>query len=104
MSSQIAPVTSDSDWDRLNNNLRLIGRDISSLRQKVAGTEELDADTDEKENPVPDPDKDLDQTEDLDQQRLEEDERLARLEQEIDGMPDGDYDPEPDPDDPEMGA
>lgn len=103
--SQPAPVTTELDWDRLNGTLRLIGKDINNLYQRVTREEEPEIDSETTEEPVPDPEYQLDPADDPDAQHLDDDERQERLEQEIDGEADGDYDRDPaDPNDPEMDA
>jgi hypothetical protein len=103
--SQPAPVTTELDWDRLNGTLRLIGNDISNLYQRISGDEEPETDPDTEEELVPEPEYDLDPADDPDTQHLDEDDRQQRLEYEIDGEADGDYDRDTtDPQDPEMDA
>jgi hypothetical protein len=103
--SQPAPVTTEVDWDRLNGTLRLIGKDINNLYQRIAGEEEPETDSETAEETVPDPEYDLDPAEDPHTPHLDEDERQQRLEYEIDGEVDGDYDRDSaDPNDPEMDA
>ncbi|BEL12849.1 hypothetical protein Q0Z83_110400 [Actinoplanes sichuanensis] len=103
--SQPAPVTTELDWDRLNGTLRLIGRDINNLYQRISGDEEPETDPETTEDIVPEPEYELDPADDTDTQHLDEDERQQRLEYEIDGEADGDYDrDQADPQDPEMGA
>ena len=103
--SQPAPVTTELDWDRLNSTLRLIGKDINNLYQRITGDEDPEPDPETTEDIVPEPEYDLDPADDPDTQYLDEDERQQRLEYEIDGEADGDYDRDPaDPHDPEMDA
>jgi hypothetical protein len=104
--SQPAPVTTELDWDRLNGTLRLIGRDINNLYQRISGEEEdPEPGNEPEEQAVPEPEYDIDPADDPDTQHLDEDERQQRLEQEIDGEADGDYDRDTaDPNDPEMDA
>jgi hypothetical protein len=94
--TQPADITSAADWNQLIGNLRLFAADINALYERI--TEEPD-DTDEnqqeKEEPVPDPDQYPDLVDDPDQQALDEQERERRLEAEIDGEADGDYEREP---------
>lgn len=108
MSSQLAPVTSESDWDHLNTTIRLIGNDIKNLHKKITSAQNPKAEADRSEENVPEPERDLDPAVDVDQQQLDDNERERRFEQEVDGVPDGDYDrdaPYPDdPDEPEMGG
>jgi hypothetical protein len=91
--SQPAEVTSAQDWNQLVFNLGLFLTDVEALYERITG-DEAAADPIEEE-PMPDPDNYPDLIDDPDQQALDEQERERRLEAEIDGVPDGDYDREP---------
>lgn len=101
--TQPAEITSAADWNQLVANIRLFVDDVDALYERI--TEGADDADRTEEEPMPDPDQYPDLIDDPDQQALEEEERERRLEAEIDGEPDGDYEPEPaDYGDPDMEA
>jgi hypothetical protein len=98
-----AEITSAADWNQLVANIRLFLDDVDALYERI--TELADDAEPNKEEPMPDPDNYPDLIDDPDQQALDEQERERRLEAEIDGEPDGDYEPErADYGDPDMEA